>query len=165
MKSRRIAAVIVVIICIAVLLFGVRQHRRMNNPLERGQCTWYAVERAHEAGWNIRFDHPYGRHARAWCERVVNAEQGPEPRVGAIMVIDAWPGNPYGHVAYVESVAGPNRWTISHANFHVGETTTVLQGIQIFRAECERTAEGVKLGTLKQPFRLRGFLYPKNDRV
>lgn len=161
MKSRKIIAATAVTAGIVILLFGVRQHRRANNPLQRGQCTWYAVERAHEAGWNIKFDHPYGRHARAWCERVANAEQGPEPRVGAIMVLDAWPGNPYGHVAYVESVAAPNRWTISHANFHVGEEMNVLEGVPVFRVECKRTAAGVLLGELQKPFRLRAFLYPK----
>src|SRR2546427_9860922 len=95
--KRAIAALLVTIIGVSAGLM-VRHYRRAHRPLERGQCTWYALERAHDAGWDIKFDQPFGRHARAWWDKVTNAERGTEPKAGAIMVFDKWPGNPYGNV-------------------------------------------------------------------
>ena len=152
--------VVAVVIALGLSLFGIRQYRRRPKPLERGQCTWYAFERARQAGWEIAFDLPYGRHARAWWEKVINGGRGSEPRVGSIMVLDAWPGNPYGHVGYVESVETPSAWTVSHANYAIGAPDRNLEGVSILRVRCERSSGGVQLGSHPEPLALRGFLYP-----
>lgn len=77
------------------------------------------------------------------------------------MVLDAWEGNCYGHVAYVERVQDAEHWTITHANFAVGTIAGWREGIPIYRTECEKTPEGVRLIGTGQPFRLTGFLLPE----
>src|SRR5258708_2062044 len=159
MTSKRIIEGTLIVAALGVaLLLG--HHGRMHSSLARGECTWYAFERAHERGWNIRFDKPYGRHARAWWEKVTNAQQSSVPKVGSIMVLDAWKGNPYGHVAYVESVSGKDHWVISHANFGVGTQERTLDGVPVLRARCERIPRGVRLEGAMGSFLLRGFLSP-----
>jgi surface antigen len=127
--------------------------------LQRGQCTWYAHQRTQDVGWRLRFSAPHGRHARAWWDMVVNAERGDEPRAHSVMVLDSWPGNPYGHVAFVEQVQGPEHWTITHANFALGRPSSPRAGVPIYRTEVARVAGGVRLANGEAVYPLRGFLY------
>ncbi len=76
------------------------------------------------------------------------------------MVLDEWPGNPYGHVGYVEQVETPSVWQVTHANYAVGQPERVLDGVPILRAKCELTSEGVQLDGSGRRLRLRGFIYP-----
>ncbi len=125
-----------------------------------GQCTWHAFGRAAEDGWAIRFDTNSGRHARLWWNKVQNACKTQTPTPGSILVLDAWPGNEYGHVAYVESVEpGGKTFTISHANFAVGQSSGVRQGVTIFRARATLVEKGVSLEG-RAPLPLVGFLSP-----
>src|ERR1043165_5144530 len=143
-RSKRFTAIALFVgIILATFVFSRPQYHSQST-LPHGECTWYAFERANEAGWRIRFDKPYGRHARAWWEKVANAQHSFEPTAGSIMVMDAWPGNPYGHVAYVESVSEDGTWVISHANLGVGSQSRILDGTPVFKAKCERTRGGVR---------------------
>jgi surface antigen len=132
---------------------------RPRRPLERGQCTWYAWGRATEAGWKIRFDVDSGRHARNWWEKVTNAKKSDNPSVGAVLILDAWPGNPYGHVASVEKINPDGSFEITHANFAAGEPVAQREGVTVYRATCTKSPEGVSVaGGSVLP--LRGFLVP-----
>ena len=132
---------------------------RVAQPLPKGQCTWYAFGRAAEAGWKIRFDVNSGRHGRNWWDKVTNAKKSDTPSVGAVLVLDAWPGNEYGHVAYVEKVNSNDSFEITHANFAAGEPVAQREGITIYRAACTKSAEGISIaGGPVLP--LRGFLVP-----
>jgi surface antigen len=126
----------------------------------RGECTWYVYQRTQDFGWRVKFDQAYGRHGRAWWERVVNAMKGQTPCEHSIMVIDAWPGNPYGHVAFVERVKSSDRWVISHANWRLGVEREQRVGVPVFEAGVERVSGGVRIAGLPHVFRLRGFLAP-----
>jgi len=137
---------------------SVRTMARANNPLQIGQCTWYAFERAHQFGWKIQFDHPYGRHARAWPDRVTNAELVQTPEVGSLMVLDAWEGNPYGHVAFVEQVADKDHWTVTHANMGVGQELLKIDGASIREAKVSRRGELVGFEDGVPTLKLIGFL-------
>lgn len=159
-KSRHLIVVTSVILAVCLGLVAIRQYRRREKPLERGQCTWFAFERAREAGWTIEFDKPYGRHARAWWEKVTNGERGSEPRPGAIMVLDAWPGNPYGHVGYVERVESASVWHVTHANYAIGQPDGAREGVPILRVKCELSPAGVELDGSGRSLPLRGFVYP-----
>jgi surface antigen len=77
---------------------------------------------------------------------------------GSILVLDAWPGNEYGHVAYVESVESDGKtFTISHANFAVGQPSGVREGVTIYQARAKIVKKGVALeGRAPLPF--LGFL-------
>lgn len=130
------------------------------STLPKGQCTWYAWERAREAGWKIRFDVPYNRHAKNWWVKVTNGSKGQAPRAGSVMILGAWPGNPYGHVGYVESVRDNDHWTITHANFGVGDYVGNRDNIPYYRAECERTERGIRLTQDGRDFPLVGFVSP-----
>ena len=138
----------------------VREYRRSHSTLPKGECTWYAFERANENGWRIRFAVNWGRHARNWWEKVQNAERSDAPRAGAIMVLDAWRGNPYGHVAYVERVENGGAWRITQANMSVGNPEGDLDGVPVYEATCERTPRGIRFRGSRAEFRLRGFLCP-----
>lgn len=132
----------------------------MRRPLPKGQCTWYACVRAADDGWRLRFDTDYGRHALHWGQKVTNAEKSQTPTVGSLMVLDAWEGNPYGHVAYVEQVS-PNgkQWTISHANWAVGQLSHTRATVPIYKANCTATNNhGVLLEEQSQIYPLRHFL-------
>jgi surface antigen len=145
------------LLCIfSAMAFGAQELRSAGFP--RGQCTWYAYLRAQESGWSIIFDKPYNRHAIRWWEKVTNAKQISNPAEGSVMVLDAWEGNPYGHVAYVEKVLNKNQWIVTHANFGLGSAIKELDGVKIYEAKCERTEGGVLLQGSKQVFKLRGFL-------
>jgi surface antigen len=156
-----VLACLVVGLAAAPLLLVDRPRSRSHTTLPRGQCTWYAAERAWDAGWGIKFDTNWGRHARHWPEKVVNATPSDRPRRGAIMVVDAWPGNEYGHVAYVEEVESDDRWIISHANMSAGEPCGTRDGFTVYRSLCERTSRGVSFDGRRPHLRLRTFLIPK----
>jgi surface antigen len=164
-SSRIRRAVIATTAVVSLLLIGRatfdRPRYRSHSTLPHGQCTWYALERAYDDGWLIRFDTGWGRHARNWWEKVVNADRGAKPRPGAIMVLDAWPGNRYGHVAFVESVESDGRWTISHANLPATERWQERDGVSVYRASFEPVPNGVRLAGTRHTFPLRGFLYPR----
>jgi len=125
-----------------------------------GECTWYAFLRAQESGWRIRFDKPYGRHARAWWEKVTNADRGSKPKKDSIMVLDAWKGNQYGHVSYVEEVVSDDEWIVTHANWRIGKVVRMIGMKEIFRAKCNRVDGGMHIEGVDAIFRLRGFLHP-----
>lgn len=168
MRVKRSQLVIAASIAAAIMAgaFIVRPAIRSHyTSLQRGQCTWYAFQRAGDDGWHIVFDTNWGRHGRAWWDKVVNAERGDKPRPGAIMVLDAWPGNEYGHVAYVDSVENDNRWTISQANMSAPETCGEREGVTIYKAVIERAPGGVRFAGSVHVFRLRGFLYPPSNRT
>jgi hypothetical protein len=134
---------------------------RPAHPLPAGQCTWYAFGRANEAGWRIRFDINSGRHARLWWKKVTNARKSQTPTSGAILVLDAWPGNQYGHVAYVERVESEGRFTITHANFGIGKPIGTREGFPIYRATARITPTGISLEG-HPPLPLVGFLSFEN---
>lgn len=135
------------------------RHHWFGKPLEVGECTWYAVERASEDGWNIRFDQPFGRHARAWPQRVVNGKLTQIPHAGDVMVLDAWKGNPYGHVTYVEEVISPGHLRVSHANMAIGEVSRTLDGESIRNVEVEFQGGVARFAGWPSAFRLIGFLH------
>jgi surface antigen len=142
--------------CVASAVFAKPDPKAAGLP--QGQCTWYAFLCAQQAGWNIQFDKPYDRHATKWWDKVTNAEKTTEPKAGAIMVLDAWEGNPYGHVAYVEKVINSNEWIVTHANFAVGTAATPMDEIPVYRVKCQKTKAGILLEGRQQIFTLKGFL-------
>ena len=126
-------------------------------PLPKGECTWYVAARAAESGWSIHFDTNTDRHARAWWEKITNARKSQTPVVGAVMVLDAWLGNSYGHVGYVEKVNPDGSFEITHANFAKGKEVGQRENVTIYRASCKLTADGVSLAD-DPALPLRGFL-------
>lgn len=128
------------------------------NSFETGQCTWYAFARAKEAGWVIHFDQSYGRHARDWPQRVINAKLISTPATGEIMVLEGWKGNPYGHVAVVEAVTDKDHWTVTHSNMLAGSDYGVLAGQTIRLAKVERRGRNVFFEGKAMPLALIGFL-------
>ncbi len=77
------------------------------NRFAYGYCTWYVYNRR-PVPWLGNAWEWYGQAQRAgWAT-------GATPRPGAIMV--TWESG-FGHVAYVESVAGDGSWTVSEMNF------------------------------------------------
>lgn len=123
-----------------------------------GECTWYVFQRTQDFGWQLRFDKPYGRHAAKWWKKVGNAERGLAPVSHAVMVFEAWPGNPYGHVAFVERVLPDGSWEVTHANLGVSERDGERAGIPVYRARFEPCSEGARLFGTRHVFRLLGFL-------
>jgi surface antigen len=93
---------------------------------------------------------------------VQNAERSDVPQPGAIMVLDAWRGNPYGHVAYVEQVESDRVWRITHANMTIGDPAGELGEVPVYTAICERSANGIRFRGFRPEFRLRGFLHPSH---
>ena len=80
-----------------------------------------------------------------------------------IVVFAPWPANPYGHVAFVEKVDERGRFTISHANFAVGELWQKRDGIPIYRAEFEQVPGGARVLGGRHVFALRGYLSPSTE--
>jgi surface antigen len=77
------------------------------NHFAYGYCTWYVA--------NKRFVPWFGNAIDWWPNaRSYGQAEGTVPRVGAVMVTRE---SGYGHVAYVESVAGDGSWTVSEMNF------------------------------------------------
>jgi surface antigen len=89
------------------------------NPFEWHQCTWWAwnkradvYETAVKAGVRARWD---GKDWYANAKRG-GLPTGQTPVKGALVSFDAYPGNPYGHVAYVEQVASATHIRVSECN-------------------------------------------------
>lgn len=166
-KHTKIIIATSVVCVIAGLFLFPRPHASEHRvkAFAKGECTWYAFERAQDDGWRIKFDKPYGRHARAWWEKVTNTAHSSVPEAGSIMVLDKWPGNPYGHVAYVERVISGNRWVISHANMRVGSPLSDRDGVPIYEAEVERAPGGIRLAGNPTVLHLRGFLTARKSEL
>ena len=129
------------------------------NSFPKGQCTWYAFERALDSGSKLRFSQSYGRDAKAWPRLVLNRHISRTPTRGSVMVLDGWRGNPFGHVAFVESVQGKSTWTVSHANMGAGEAFGLMDGVSVRRVTCHRMADGsIEFPGYRNHFRLIGFL-------
>lgn len=154
----RLAAVGVVAMLCAAMVWTPPFRPKMAKPLPVGQCTWYAAERALDDGWMLAFSRPYGRHAKEWPKLVRNARLAAEPAPGSLLVLDAWPGNPYGHVAYVERVRSPVRFSISHANMAAGALVRRREGVAVRVAEVEVKDGGLEFGGRTGRFRVIGFL-------
>ena len=165
-------AVVAGFVCCSLLFAGItykkwlrKSHYRnmfvghhAKNSFNKGQCTWYAFDRAKQSGWRLRFDQSYGRNAKDWPLRVVNASLVASPAPGEIMVVDAWPGNPYGHVAYVEEVIDSDHWTVSHANMSVGDAFGVLDGFTIRTASVTRSGSSISFENKGYSLKISGFL-------
>ncbi|MEQ1932538.1 MAG: CHAP domain-containing protein [Fimbriimonadaceae bacterium] len=170
MRRKRLTLIFVAIAALSVSAWvGLRPRQGATVPLpneftvtssglSEGQCTWYVVERAKRDNWKIAFDLPYGRHARFWPERVQGVKLVQIPTAGAIMVLGAWPGNEYGHVAYIESVQDLSHFTISHANMTAGQSVSLLNGHEIREADVALTGHSVLFEGSKEDFPLIGFL-------
>jgi surface antigen len=165
-RTKLIAAV-AALFTIGGLLLLLRPHpiALRIKAFAKGECTWYAFERAQDDGWRIRFDKPYGRHARAWWEKVTNTAHSSAPEAGAIMVLDKWPGNPYGHVCYVERVISADHWIISHANMHIGKPSAVRDGVPVYEADVVRAPGGIRLAGNPTVLYLRGFLTTRKSEL
>jgi surface antigen len=77
-----------------------------------GQCTWY-VASLRDVGWS--------GDAWQWAFTAASAgmPEGMQPRTGALVVFGRGGAySQFGHVAYVESVSGPNSFTIDEGNFY-----------------------------------------------
>jgi len=151
----------VVVALSAGLWYGRRVARAsLPRPLPKGQCTWYAAERVQDDGWTLVFDTNAGRHAKAWPQKVQNATLAHEPVAGSILVLDAWKGNPYGHVGYVESMGNNGDFDLTHANFKRGEVCDTRDGVTVYRAHCHLSNNSVVVadGT---PLPMLGFLVRK----
>jgi surface antigen len=72
-----------------------------------GQCTWFALGRTIEKGFQLPFDKlqdgsPWHGNAADWANHLRSLPQGTEPKPDSLAV---WPGpTKLGHVAYVEDV-------------------------------------------------------------
>jgi len=126
-----------------------------------GECTWYADNRAKEAGWDLEFRQHFGRDARKWGDMVANATLVQEPKVGSLMVLDSWGSNPYGHVAYVEEVADAEHFTVTHANMMVGVKIVARNGVPIRKVDVVKSGSSVSFGEGKASYKLIGFLVKK----
>jgi len=142
---------------LGILWFKVIRYT-LPRPLPVGQCTWYAAERAAESGWKINFRQQFGRDAKNWAALVSNATIENFPTPGSLLVLDAWPGNPYGHVAYVESVSEPNKITITHCNMSAGEEIAERQGATVRKCEVNLTGNFAQFNGSKSKFKVIGFL-------
>lgn len=77
------------------------------NPFPQGQCTWFAFGRALEVtGTTITFSQSYGRHGKTWLSLVTGLTTGLSPLANSVAVWAGDTSNPYGHVAFVESMSG-----------------------------------------------------------
>jgi hypothetical protein len=130
--------------------------------LKPGSAHGMPLSAQGEDGWLIRFDHPYGRHARLWPDRVLNSRLVAQPAPGEIMVLDGWPGNEYGHVAFVEAVNDAEHWTVSHANMAAGDDYRLLNGRTIRLAKIERHGDHIAFEGRTGAFKLIGFLRRKS---
>lgn len=98
----------------------------------RGQCTWYVDGKVFYARdwddrkeWILNFKQNYGRHAYRWAEPgfITNGNvNGTKGLKGDILVLKAWPGNPYGHVMYIyDMIKEGKQWTVRHMNMAFGD--------------------------------------------
>jgi len=81
------------------------------------------------------------------------------------MVLDGWKGNEFGHVAFVESVAGTNRWTISHSEYWVPAMCLQSWMALMFAVVYAPGQHRVRLAfkAVGNRFRLIGFLAPRES--
>jgi hypothetical protein len=141
------------------------------NGFPGGQCTWYADGRWKEYyGVKLNFSITSGRDAWKWWDIVTNTGKGNANftgnYAGEIMVLNKWTGNPYGHVAFVESskanASGGTQWYVTHANWSNSDAKVrTIEGYRItaktfYRVSSSRVNTG---GSAQYP--LRGFLYKK----
>jgi len=123
-------------------------HRGFKEP----ECTWWVDIRAQQIGWHLQFRRNSGRDARLWWDLVI-APRGDSPRAQSIMVLNQWPGNPgnpLGHLGFVETVDSSNRWTISHSNWPIDSRPR--------RSIVERVGRHVRIDG-QGLYPLLGFLY------
>jgi surface antigen len=102
------------------------------NPFDWRQCTWWAwIQRADVYAAAVSKGVPAGGSrgrsqgetvyvwdGMMWFQNAQKAEipTGSTPVVGALASWGDSPGNPYGHVAYVEEVQAPDRIRVSECN-------------------------------------------------
>ena len=125
------------------------------NGFSYGQSTWWVDRYATSSGWSIQFSNQVVRQPWQWYGQVRNALLGPRARPNAIMVLNQWPGNPLGHVAFVRAVKG-DRWVVSHVNW-LGDPLPQ-------KAEFEFVPNRpgfVRVVGQSEVYPLRGFLYQK----
>lgn len=154
---------------------GIENDMRALEAVLRGetvpqQCTWGVGEII------TRLQLPYPRlpstgHGMRWFNGIF--PQGQQPRQGAIMVLNAWQGNSYGHVGVVRdvtTVAGRTRFTVEHWNWD-GRGTRMTTEFELLGRQyagprntsalgnvMENQAIRVVGGTREYP--LRGFVFP-----
>ncbi len=115
------------------------------------ECTRYAYGRACEKmGILLKFTQVGNNHAQYWYSRVKNLYKGDEPRANSIAV---WKYGAYGHVAYVEKVAG-DKVIISEANWS-DPTDGKYNGVK------ELTKKGMKNRGKNGDYKLLGYIYLK----
>jgi surface antigen len=68
------------------------------------QCTYFVDGYTYKCGWKIQFSRTTNRYGKDWPSLVTNATLSNTPKIGSVMCLGAFPGNPYGHVAVVQSV-------------------------------------------------------------
>lgn len=161
MRRRVFVTLVLLATCSLVIAPVVWVNRAAFRPakgFEAGQCTWYVWHRAMESGWEIKFDQPYGRHAKNWPQRVTNAELVAKPERGTIVVLDAWKGNPYGHVAYVESVAANGQLTLTHANMAIGDQVRTVDEKPVRQVRGSYTNGQLTLDGQTSSYKVLGFL-------
>jgi surface antigen len=131
------------------------------NGFPKGQCTWYVDGRTKEySGWILKFSQNYGRDAYKWWDMVTNAKKGQLGYRGDVMVFNKWTGNPYGHVAFVESSTPGSTWNVSHANWTTGSPVRYIEGYPIYNATFAKSSTGyVKRSGSSSVYPVRGFLY------
>lgn len=153
------------LVCVVFLVGGGLWFKviryRLPRPFPVGQCTWYAVNRAKQDGWNLQFTQQYGRDAKDWAKLFSNSELQSNPTPGSIMVLNEWGGNPYGHVAYVESVEDANHFSVTHANMSAGEQCATQSGVVIRKCSIIREGDFVRFNKKGPNLRIIGFLRHK----
>ena len=89
------------------------------NGFKSPECT-YGVDMLTAAdGWNLQFSQSSGRDARKWNTVISNGSVTTDPQAGDVMVLGAWDGNSFGHVAWLWG-----RWgeyvLVIHTNMRIG---------------------------------------------
>ena len=159
-SSNSVRVTLSLVLCIAVVITAFAWSGSPNN-FPQGQCTWYVDGRAYETGWRLQFTRSTGRDARLWYDLLVYGACAAGPQPGTIMVIDGWPANPYGHVAYVESTQTGGKWTVTHANWGSGTVTRTINGYPIRQTQFEfvpGSTTRVRVVNGKTSYPLRGFI-------
>lgn len=135
-SSQKVRSVLFMALC-SILFITAFAWSGSPNTFPSGQCTWYADGRAYETGWRLKFSVNSGRDARLWPNVLLNGACAVGPQAGTIMVLDGWSANPYGHVAYIESVQAGGKWTVTHANWGTGTVDRYISGYPIRKTQFE----------------------------
>ena len=116
------------------------------NPFSKGWCTWYAAQK-----WNCDWGYglPSRRDAKYWYDDGGRYRRGGSPQERAIMVLNGWGSNPYGHVAIVERVLGGSSFEVSHMNWQ-GFNVVSRETFQISGSSVKRNGK---------TYPLKGFIY------